>query len=1377
MDSKDTKTVELLLNSADANRKLDEINNKLEIARAKKEEAFENGNAEALKVYSSEVRKLERRQAALKTRARSVTEVLRDLDHATPDKLNKTIKEINRELNSGAVERGSRQWDVLTESMRRAKAELKKINKERESNEQSFTDRLKNWGDYWVGFAATAYTAIQGMAGIKDMMRSSVQEFAAMKEHEASVIKYTGMTSDEVNDLNKSFMAMDTRTVREKLNDLAGDAGRLGIQGKQNILDFVDAADQIKVALGEDLGENAVRDIGKLAQLFGDSDRLGLKKAMLSTGSLINDLAQSSSASESYLMDFTARLAGVGHQAGMTQAQVMAFGSILDQNMVNVEKAATALQNVITGLYTKPAELARLAGIDTKKFIDLLKTDGNAALIQFIQALHNSGGLDKLAPTLDAMKLSGAGVTQVLSALATNVDSLRTTQEQATDAFEKGTSVTNEFNTANSTVQATLDKNKKKFHDNVVLLGEQLMPVVGKMIGLTSTATQFLIKLIPFIKAHGKELLSLTAIIGAYTIAVNAGLIKTKLVAVAQSLWNGVALVSKTIMQAITVAGLKMQLMYFNLTKQTDKGIIAQRKLNAVMLRNPYAIVAASIIAICSALYLWAKRTKELNAEQKLQQKISQDNADINKAAADAEAEAINRTSLLTAIIHDNSRSLSDRREAIEALRKIVPGYNATISDEGRLTRESTSALNDYISALKKTAMAKALVSKTEELTGDLLNLETTKSEKQDEASKAKQKIDNFIKEQPQLRNYVNYLLGKDTSDYKSWLAPSSRRKAIDLVLNYKDAVAGVDNATDEINSVNARIEALGSTARKLGVTVTQIVDKVVNVPEENGQDLNGGTGFSGNSSDDDSLKKRAETIKLAAEQDRLTRQTEYENGLISHRVYTQKIAEIDVKMYESLKSIYKVNSAEFLDAEKKRLQTLSQLKKQQSAWSVEDLNRQYELERSNIKENYIHGLISEKEYHKHLIDANLDFLKKKAEYYRHWGMNKEAEEAEAAYEQASQEERLKRQNEFWEKVATFKKDYVKKSAEEQKQYELLFAEELYKKKILSEEEYQKAIKAIADKYKKQDKTQNAYKWEGGSPTDPLSQGVIGLIDSLSNLQNKLKEGTTSWQDWAAVGVNSLSLVSAIANSVSQLIQANIACEEKKINERYDSELKNAKGNKKKTKKLEEARQKELATLKSKYAKRQMAMQITQAVASTAQNALMAYGSVLIPGAPWTFPLATIAAAAALASGMIQVAAIKKQAAAQQGYYQGGFTGGDQYKKEAGVVHQGEFVANHVAVANPNLLPIFRLIDQAQQNNTIGSLTAADVSRSLAAPMVMASGNAGLVQIIDGASARTVEVLEQLSDHLKKPAQAYVVISGPDGLDRKWTQYKKMKDL
>ena len=119
---------------------------------------------------------------------------------------------------------------------------------------------------------------------------------------------------------------MDTRTPRLELNGWAAEAGKLGITGKQNILDFAEAANTIRVALGEDLGEDAILNIGKLANMFGEVERSGIKNAMLAVGSAVNQVGQSSMASEKYLVEFTARMAGTANQAGMSISEILGYG-------------------------------------------------------------------------------------------------------------------------------------------------------------------------------------------------------------------------------------------------------------------------------------------------------------------------------------------------------------------------------------------------------------------------------------------------------------------------------------------------------------------------------------------------------------------------------------------------------------------------------------------------------------------------------------------------------------------------------------------------------------------------------------------------------------------------------------------------------------------------------------------------------------------------------------------------------------------------------------------------------------------------------------------------------------------------------------------
>lgn len=363
----DTVTVQLIVNGSQAQQTYTKLIERGKELRKQLSDAYEVGDLKKIAKLRKEISKNDQSLREMQSSVQRIEGAMNKLDKATPKALRDTIKEINRQLNSGEIERGSEKWEQYTDALKKAKAELKEIKEEQKAaaDGKGIIDKIKTIGSDWLG----AYTMIKdGASQALNAVQGYVNDYAEMSEHMADVTKYTGLAKEEVDELNESFKQMDTRTSREALNDLAADAGRLGIQSKQEVLDFVQAADQINVALGEDLGEDAVKNIGKLAQMFGDADSMGLKKAMLATGSVINDLAQSSSANEGYLMDFTMRLAAVGKQAGMTQAQIMGLGSVLDQNGIQAEVAATALSRILQKLYQDPAAMAKAAGLDVKNF-------------------------------------------------------------------------------------------------------------------------------------------------------------------------------------------------------------------------------------------------------------------------------------------------------------------------------------------------------------------------------------------------------------------------------------------------------------------------------------------------------------------------------------------------------------------------------------------------------------------------------------------------------------------------------------------------------------------------------------------------------------------------------------------------------------------------------------------------------------------------------------------------------------------------------------------------------------------------------------------------------------------------------------------------
>lgn len=1456
MNSNDIKTVTLAINSEQAQRKLDEINKRLEEARKKKLEAFDRGDGKALQAYAKEIKSLEAQSARLQSRASTVTQVLNNLDKATPRELKATIKEINRELNSGSVERNSEQWKVLTRGLQEANAELKKIKDEQKTAEKSLgggglSKKISDWGNDWSGLTVVVDSALNKLSAAKEFMKQFVDEYAEMAEHESGVAKYTGLAKEDVDALNESFKRLDTRTPREKLNDLAADAGRLGIQSKEAVLDFVEAADQINVALGDDLGEDAVKNIGKLAQMFGTDKTMGLKQAMLSTASVINELAQSSSASEGYIMEFTNRLAGVGNQAGMSQAQLMGLASVMDQNQVAVEKGATALQNVLTALFKDPAKMAKAAGLEVEAFTKKLSVDANGALLEFLQALNSAGGMDRLTPMLAEMGLSGAGVTQTLSTLAGKLGDVKVAQTEAARAFEEGTSCTNEAAQANHTAQAELEKAQKKVKDLRVELGQRLYPVFTGMNNAVVAAAPVLRRLISllgvvvnFVGENARGIVAATVAVATYTAAMKLHSTWQAICKVGTAAWTAV-----TYVQTAATAGLTA----------------AQHALNVAIKANGFAALASLILSAVAALGTWLfmsnsateaeeknTKAKKANASATDEQRRKQEllNA-VKKAQADSTKDERAQIEMLTGIIRDNSASIDDRRAAIAKLQQIVPGYHASISSSGVLIEKNTKAIDDYIAQLDRLALAQAVFEKLQENAKKQIDIDRAI----DSWNKAIAYRDKQIRK-PGHESRPTVIVNTATDDPKmrTTVIENNKERSKDLAklsydksrLNFwtnKRKEAEKDNQwyIDYLKKQGAwgaytKIVANGGVTSALGGMPTFSPTAGGGTGSNHGGGNGGGTG--GDHGETDLMKKEREKLEKEAEKQRLVAKTQYDAGLIDHREYSAQKLDIDAKLYADERDLYEKNSEEWVKLEQKRLDVKNETRKENHAWSIHELDVEEKEELEVAKKNYLNGTVTEEQYEKKKSEIKLNYLKRRAAMSKLYGQEEAAAKYESEYDEAVEADALQRRKDFWQKVETLRKDYEQKGAKERMDIELQMLDAVYNatdetgKRIgeITDAEYERLKKLIGLKYsgldgsanvdgtgeiadERRKKAQQAlsdagYGKDSGAKSVDASVdfGFTGLAKAANDIadtrkvSDKLKEmrdkdlideqtyhdacnelAKKRFDNFQNMAAASFSAVNAIMSSASQLFQAQQQEEEAKVTAKYDAEIKAAGQNTARGKQLEEKKQKDLAKIKNKYNKKMMAVEIAQAVAQTAMNALQAYGSVV--KIPVVGPaLAVAAAAAATAAGMIQIAAIKKQHAAQsEGYYEGGFTGGNRWRRTAGVVHEGEFVANHEAVRNPNVLPVLQLIDHAQRTNRIARLTATDVSRAIAAPLATsahtaATASVAALQVADGgANGATNEVLTRLTEQIDQGIKAVVVIDGPEGLDRQWSNYNKMK--
>ena len=106
---------------------------------------------------------------------------------------------------------------------------------------------------------------------------------------------------------------------------------------------------------------------------------------------------------------------------------------------------------------------------------------------------------------------------------------------------------------------------------------------------------------------------------------------------------------------------------------------------------------------------------------------VVKENAKLNEAREkgkkqyQAEADRINT---LSDIVNDNTTAVVARRKAIEDLKDVIPGYNASISDEGILTKNNTSTIKSYLIQLEREMKLKAEMTALEDAHNERARLE-----------------------------------------------------------------------------------------------------------------------------------------------------------------------------------------------------------------------------------------------------------------------------------------------------------------------------------------------------------------------------------------------------------------------------------------------------------------------------------------------------------------------------------------------------------------------------------------------------------------------------------------------------------------------------
>ena len=1260
----------------------------------------------AIDRYNDEIKRVAKDTEKTRQETDLIEKTLKNLSTANIREMEYTVQVLNERLRE--TDRGTDAYKRLENQLKQVKTQLSAVAEEQ---------KVASKGSMWSRFAdsmnknAMAITSVIGsITGLTMTVRKCVEAYTEMDQEMNNVRKYTGQTMAQVEDMNEDFKKMDTRTSREELNQLAGAAGRLGITAKDSIEEFVDAADKIGVALGDDLGQGAVDKIGKLAQVFGEDKTKGLRGAMLATGSAVNELAQSSSANAGYIVDFTADLAGVARQANMSQAEIMGLASALDQNMQEEATSSTVFSQLITKMYQNPAKFAKIAGVDVAKFTKMLKTNANEALLTFMQTMQNKGGFDALAPMFQEMNLDGTRAVGVLSSVATHLDQVKEAQGIANKAYAEGTSVIGEFNVQNETEAANIDKAKKAFKEITIELGQKLLPVARYGITTTSLAVKALAAIVNIATKYRATMIALTATIAALIIAEEGHIIKQKLIA----FWNNVI-----------VAGTK--------------------KLWAVLMANPYTAVAGAITILIG---LMIDLTRRNNDQAKFQKQLN----DIKKTAAERTAEETERVKNLEKAMNNGNLSMKERKKAADQLNDIIPGYNAKLDATRKKYVANKQKLDEYIKSLMHMYEVMGAKDKLKEL-----------GKQRADAKLALEDAKKSQKEAAELQNRINKTNGAIR------MAPSQAETAFlsQNISQAEDRVQQAQKKVDEIDKKTKAIEEIyGNDIQKAEANQPQ--------PSPDKQDNSNGGGGGGLTDKEkkklEAERKKQEAARKAAmkkeideEKDKTAKEQAentfaYATGQKLYKDYLDAKHDIAEKGYDAIKKVYEKYGEDGSEYDQKKSEEeLKKMEDRQKA-SIKEIEKGKAKEKALANDDYYNPssdiYMNESALQERIFQIDMAAQQKKIDAMK--AGSEEWLDARDEMEQMQQEHSVSLQQQYQERLARYREQWGKTDIETQKKIELQGLDDLLKQKLIKEEEYHEMRRQIELNYGLQESeqaknnshnevvkrnAQTAYQTasnyasaEEGQTKPTLGSYLTGDIthykDTVARLKEMYSEDAENFEEFQQAksmafgimmeGVTSkaqaaFDSISQILDGMSSYFDAQSQYEQNIVTKKYEKQINAAGNNSAKKKKLEEKEQKEIAKIKTKYNKKAMKIELAKATAQMILGAMSAYTSAF-EGAPYpaNLVLAPIAAGIAMAAGLLNIATIKKQHAAEEaGYYTGGFTGGSDFRRRAGIVHEGEFVANHQALANPAVMPVLQLIDHAQRTNTVGSLTANDVTRQL----------------------------------------------------------------
>lgn len=250
---------------------------------------------------------------------------------------------------------------------------------------------------------------------------------------------------------------------------------------------------------------------------------------------------------------------------------------------------------------------------------------------------------------------------------------------------------------------------------------------------------------------------------------------------------------------------------------------------------------------------------KELNEAQKDGLETIKEVADLQSVLNDAELEATQSTAdhaekveMLNKILHDNNRSLDDRKTALDKLKSIVPSYHGALTKEGELINDNVGELTNYINKLYKAAKMQAYFNQLVKAEGELMQNQMDYNNTKQELAVIDAQIASrkkMMEDENARRRQVNDMQKNDFSAGNSTDAAANRMTNALPMTTEKDY--GIDKLNQQRAELLKRGNKLADNVFKANNNVNDIREKIYGAAsagdiEVKGGGHNGGNGHNG---------------------------------------------------------------------------------------------------------------------------------------------------------------------------------------------------------------------------------------------------------------------------------------------------------------------------------------------------------------------------------------------------------------------------------------------------------------------------------------------------------------------------------------------------